>query len=115
MNETQQLLAQKTELEQQVQLADLARKLETVPAFKKLILEHYFINETVRNVSISADPGLSESQRADALAMAQASGHLRRFLQAQIAMGDQCKKVISEIDDALEDLRREGADEAGQE
>ena len=105
--ERQNLMAQKIELQKQVDIRDKALKLAQIPLFRELILNEYMVNEVVRNVTISADPGLDAAQRADALAMAQAAGHLKRWLSAQRAMGNVAENHIASIEDNLKEMDEE--------
>ena len=59
---------------------DAAIRLFDQPDFKSLVLEYFGKDECVRYLTASTDPGLTPAQRADALALAQAPGLLRRFL-----------------------------------
>ena len=42
--------------------------------------------------------------------MALAAGHLQRYLSANVQMGNQAEQTIFQIDEALEELRVEGAE-----
>lgn len=92
---------------------DLALKLAGNRDFKKLILEDYCIVESARLVHQSADPALEPLVRADALNMAQAAGHLKRFLQMMIQMGDNAENNFAALEEALAEARaQEDAPEA---
>lgn len=84
-----------------------ARRLADNPDFRSLILKAFCRDEAARYVQESADPALNAEQRADALAMAQASGHLRRFLSFQIQLGDTAGANIPDIEVALAQARAE--------
>lgn len=90
---------------------DLAIKLSENHEFRKLILEDFCTTEAARLVQLSADPALDPLQRADSLNMAQASGHLRRYLSMMIRMGNQAEDGIVEAREVLEELRAEPDDE----
>lgn len=87
-----------------------ALKLQDNREFRKLILEDFCVNECARYAQASADPALTAEQRADALALAQAAGHLRRFLSVAVQMGYTAKNEILQIEVAIEELRQEGAE-----
>jgi hypothetical protein len=91
-----------------VERRQMALKLASNREFKKLILEGFCEKDAARLVGESADPALPEKERADALAMAQAGGHLKRFLSAVFQMGYVSERDIPEIEQALEDARLEG-------
>ncbi len=102
------------ELEQQLagakriaELGDIAIKLNSNRDFRKLILEEFCVNECARYAQESADPALTPMQRADALAMAQAAGHLRRFLSITILKANTADSQISQIEEAIEEVRAE--------
>lgn len=107
----QGLEAQLADAKLRVRYKDLALKLEKIPEFKELIIEGYMKSEVVRNCEISGDIALSPAQRADALAMAQAGGHLNRFLSAQIGMGMAAEREIVSIESDLADARAEEAND----
>lgn len=73
---------------QSVELRNLALKLSENPEFKKIILEEFCVKECARYAQLSADPTLSVEDRANSLALAQAAGHLKRYLSVLVRMGD---------------------------
>ena len=85
----------------------IAQRLAANADFRKLILEEFCVNECARYAQASADPALNQNERADALAIAQAAGHLRRFLSVVIQMGNSAENTISDIEAALEEARAE--------
>jgi hypothetical protein len=86
---------------------DLALKLSNNRDFRKLILEDFCKEEASRLVAQSADPALDEKQQRDALSMAQAAGHLKRYLSMMIRMGDTAERSIGDLEEALAEARRE--------
>jgi hypothetical protein len=86
---------------------NLALRLSNNRDFKKLILEDFCVKEAARLVSESGDPVLDPQQRADALAMAQAAGHLRRFLSMTFQMGASAAGDIEDLEEALAEARAE--------
>lgn len=87
---------------------DLALKLGNIPEFKKMILEDFCVTEAARLVSQSGDPVLTVQQRADALAMGQAAGHLKRYLSTTIKMGDTAEAELQHIEEMFDEVRAEG-------
>jgi hypothetical protein len=83
----------------------MALKLSDNHEFRKLILEDFCGTEAARLVQLSADPILSDRERADALAMAQASGHLRRYLSMMIQMGYTAERELPQLQSALDETR----------
>ena len=85
----------------------MALKLSRNPEFKQLILQEFCINECARYAQSSGDPALNAEQRADALALAQSAGHLRRWLSVIVTMGNNAERAMPELDDAIEQARQE--------
>ena len=99
--------------EELVKLADRAESLDRLAKnkdFKKIILEDFMVNDCSRYAQESADPLLEPHHRADALAMAQAAGHLKRYLQINRQMSRKASMDIVSIDEAIEEMRAEGAE-----
>ncbi len=89
---------------------DMALKLGENFEFRKLVLEEFCVNECARLVGLSADPAMSQEQRADALSMAQAAGHLRRYFSVMTQMGNAAEHQLVDLNSTLEELRAEGAE-----
>lgn len=81
------------------------------PLFRKVILEQFCTRDCARYVQESGDPLLPEANRADALALAQAAGHLRRWLDLAIRMGDNEKARLFDLQSELDIVRSEPEDE----
>lgn len=111
MSDVSQLEAQRRDAVAQMKRRDLALQLEKVPAFKELIIDGFMERDCARYARESGDPTLSAAQREDALAMAQAAGHLKRFLSIMVIMGNNAEGSITGIDDALDEIRAEGGDD----
>jgi hypothetical protein len=105
MSDIQELETQKAELQKMVDLRDLILKLSKNHDFRKVIHEEFFLNEAARNAGIGGDPALDENQRKDAMQMSMAGGHLKRYLSANVMMGNQAQSTIIQIDEALEEIR----------
>ena len=84
-----------------VEARDQAIALSTNPAFKKLILDGFCTTECARYVQESCDPMLAPHMREDALNMAQASGHLKRFLSLTIQIGNTAANNVQNADDQI--------------
>lgn len=92
---------------QSVELRNLALKLSENPEFKKIILEEFCVKECARYAQLSADPTLSAEDRANSLALAQAAGHLKRYLSVLVRMGDVAESDLSNLEDQIEIARAE--------
>lgn len=109
-------MATREELEQQVKdnaklivLGERVRRLSENRDFKALIHDEYLVQEAARLVQLSGDPRLNADQRADALAMAQATGHFKRFLQVTVQIGDAAAKDNGDIREELDEIEQEEA------
>lgn len=79
--------------------------------FKKIILEDFAVKDCARYLRESCDPMLDDRQRADALAMAQAGGHLLRYLDLADRMGAYSKEKIVELQQEIDLMRAEPDEE----
>lgn len=73
--------------------------------FRKIILDDFFVTECARYARESGDPALPAEARADALAMAQAAGHLKRYLNVQIQMGNAAESQLASLEEAIAEER----------
>lgn len=106
-NDVQALEGQLARTKELIDRRNLALRLSSNRDFRKLILDEFCVKEAARLVGESADPALDPRERADALAMAQSAGHLKRFLSATFQMGAVAERDISEIEEALAEARAE--------
>jgi hypothetical protein len=99
--------------EDQMELRAAAQRLYKNRDFRKLIVECFMRDEAARYVQASCDPALDERSRADALAIAQASGHLKRFLSVVITMGNHAEDQVQALNFELDEARgvEEGSEE----
>lgn len=107
----EQLELQLKSSKEQVELRNAAKRLWENRDFKKVILESFMTTECARYAQTSADPALDATSRADALALAQASGHLKRFLSVIVQMGNNAEGQIPAIEQALDEDRAKNGDE----
>lgn len=91
--------------EDAVERRDALLRLTENKDYKRLIREEFLTNDCARFVQLSVDPSLNAEQRADALAKAQAAGHLKQYLSVIILQGNTAENTIPEIDEALEEAR----------
>lgn len=104
MSDHDQLTQQLKNAKELVERRDLALKLGQNRDFKKLILEDFCVKEAARLVGQSADPVLQPQERADALSMAQSAGHLKRYLQMMVMMGNSAEREIPQIEAMLVEI-----------
>jgi len=105
MSELQDLEQGIKDAEDLVSRRNMAIKLAGNHEFKTLFLDHYFTTEAARLVQLSADPILDSNKRADALAMAQATGHMKRYLSMMVQMGAVADRELPDMHAALDELR----------
>lgn len=106
-----QLELQLSNAKQQVELRDAAQRLYKNRDFRKVVIECFMRDEAARYVQASGDPALDTQARADSLAIAQASGHLKRFLSVLVQMGNHAADQIPAINAELDTVRAEGEDD----
>lgn len=104
----QEMNEQRAQLQTQVERRNMAMRLANNPDFKKLVLHEFCVEECARYAQLSADPSISPAQQADALNLAQAAGHLRRWFQVINQMGLKASNDISELDQYIDQARQEG-------
>lgn len=107
MSEVNALEKQLDDAKEFIARRDLAVKLYKNPEFKKLIIDEFCGSECARYAQTSADPALSDRERADALAIAQAAGHLRRYLSVIVTMGNQSEQMLDRLEAEIEVARQE--------
>ena len=105
MSDIQQLEQDIASAEELVVRRQMAIKLFGNREFKKLFTEEYFVSEAARLVQLSADPSLDAAQRADALNMAQATGHAKRYLSMVVQMGAHAERDLPEAHRTLDEMR----------
>lgn len=86
-------------------------KLLDNPEFKELIIKDFSTDECARYAQASADPMLDDAQRADALGIAQAAGHLKRWIAVILQQGYVAERDMGEVENALITARAEEAAE----
>ena len=110
MSEISELQHQLDDAKERMERRDMAARLAQNADFKKLILEEFCVNECARYAQVSGDPMQDATARADCLAIAQAAGHLRRWLQVVHQMGSHAANNRPAIEDAIDELRASGAE-----
>ena len=87
-------------------------RLLSNPEFKELIIDDFSTTECARYAHASADPNLDEHQRKDSLNIAQAAGHLKRYIAVILQMGFTAERDMDQVEDALVAARQEELNEA---
>lgn len=107
----EQLELQLESSKEQVELRNAAQRLWENRDFKKVILEGFMLHECARYAQQAGNPAMSREDRDDALQLALAAGHLKRFLSVTIQMGNNAESQIKAIEDALDEDRAEAGEE----
>ena len=107
MSQVNQLELQLDAAKELIRRRQLALRLATLPEFKELILDDFMVKECARYVHASSDPALKAEERADALNMAQAAGHLKRYLSVVVQMGAHSEREIGSLEEAIAEARVE--------
>lgn len=97
-----------------IEFAQRVEKLLANPDFRAVILDEYCVQEAARFVHNSCDPALSAERKADALSMAQAAGHLKRWLQATQMQAEQLVERLPDLNEEIDQARAELASFAGE-
>ena len=105
MSNVTHLENQKTQAKELIARREAAIRLHSNPDFKKLIVDGFMLEEAARYVQLSQDPSLEPHQQTDALRLAQASGHLKRFLQVTIQLGNTAEGEMGDLDEMIEEAR----------
>lgn len=105
VQDLEQYIEQRKEV---IAFADAIVRLQDVPDFKRVINEGFCEKAAAHYVRESGDPALSAENRADSLAMAQAAGHLQRFLSVSVRMGNEAEREIEGAKHQIDQLRSEG-------
>jgi hypothetical protein len=109
MSNIEQLEQQLMGNKERMSLRDAVVRLTQNADFRRVIIEEFSTRDCARLVQESADPLLRPEERADALAMAQAAGHLKRWIINQIQFGDTAAAQISDLEETIEIARSEDA------
>lgn len=107
MSEVSRLESQREAAKTLVEHRDLILKLTNNREFKKIIREEFMVQECARYAQNSNNPALGAAEQADCLAIAQAAGALKRWLNVKIQMGDKAANDIAELDEAIREAREE--------
>lgn len=107
MSEVTQLERQMEEGKLVIEKTDRLERLLNNADFREVIINGFARDDAARYVQESMDPALDAEQRADALAMAQAPGHLKRWINAQLQMAAYHKKNVKPLEEAIAEARLE--------
>ena len=90
-----------------IKLREACKRLLTNKDFKDLILTEFCLNECARYTHTSIDFNLPTEVREDALAFAQSSGYLKKYLQLVVQIGDHAESQLGSINEAIAEAEQE--------
>lgn len=99
------------EIEQDKQVIAYKKKVVELmnnPLFKEIIVDNFMTYECANYARMSSDVHLPEDSRLNALHMAQAAGHIERYLQNFITLGASAEYTLTRKEAALLELINEG-------
>ena len=73
--------------------------------FKELINKRYLVEEAAAFAASAGDPAMTKDQREEALSMALAPGHLKRWLSVQVTMANTAEDQLPQLKHARDVLR----------
>lgn len=91
----------------QVEKAAVIGRLLKNHDFRTIILEDFCEKEIVRNMNMAGDAFVEEPVRKGCLEASYAPGHLKRYLKAQLAMGQAAEHGIPGLEADIEEARAE--------
>lgn len=105
MNDLKELEFQRETLHFFIKRKEMVQRLQANPEFAEVITKEFCEKECAGYAKASGDPSLSKEERDSALQMAQAAGHLQRFLNICIRMGMTAEGQLTELDSMIEEVR----------
>jgi hypothetical protein len=110
MSDLNKLEQQRKDAKKAVDFRDTVLRLAENPDFRAVIREEFMVRDCARFVRESINPNIDATGRADALGFAQAAGYLKNWLNVAIQKGDVAAGQITQIDEALDEIRAEGGE-----
>lgn len=107
MSEVSRLEKLKSEDRLSIDRLEMLERLSRNKDFQRLINDQYMVTECAVLAHTAGNPALSKDQREDAMQMAMASGHLKRFLRVTEMQGIAARARVDELNAAIEDARLE--------
>lgn len=101
----QQVENQIAQIEALVETRARIQRLSQNLDFKELINKRYLIEEAAAFASSAGDPAMTKDQREEALTMALAPGHLKRWLSVQVTMANTAEDQLPQMKHARDVLR----------
>lgn len=111
MNTLEHLEQQLVDTKLLVERRDAILRLTNNADFKKVIREGFMIEECARYTRESINPMIPKEEQAFSLAMAQAAGYLKQYLNISIQRGDSAADTIPRLDEAIDEVRAESIEE----
>jgi hypothetical protein len=108
---TDQLDQQLRSEKELVELKGCADRLHANPDFRRLVYDEYLLKEPARLAMMAGDPIMEKPVRDDAMQMALAAGHFKRFMAATHQRGVAAEGNIIQINAVLDEVRAEEAND----
>lgn len=105
MSRVEMFERQKAGSKKAIEMLEAIQRLYQNDDFRKVIVEGFCLHEAARYAKESGDPALSEKAREDSLLLAQAAGHLERYLEVTQTMGLNAMSNAVALDQALNEER----------
>jgi len=106
-SQVEKLEADREAKKQSIALRESVQRLLKNPDFKTLIMDGFCLHECARYIEMAGSPDLTPEARANSLNIAQAGGHLRRYLAKIQLMTATAERDVLAIDAELEQARAE--------
>ena len=103
---------QKTEqeiasMEQRIKIGQAIERLNSNSDFQLVIVKGFLQDDCLRYLDLSGDSTVSEKARLDTLNIAQAGGHFKRYIEAQMTKARDAANRINDQKNFLDQLRAE--------
>lgn len=92
------------QMEAMIETRNRIQRLVQNSDFKELINKRYIVDEAASFAGAAGDSNLNREQREDAMEMARAPGHLKRWFTVQIAMANKAEDDLKQVKHARDVL-----------
>jgi hypothetical protein len=98
---------QREDAKRLIERRELMLRLVNNPDYRAAITEGFILKDCARFAHQASDPTLTREQREDAMEMAKAAGHLKRYVSMTIQMGWKALNDLPELEAEIEEARLE--------
>lgn len=100
---------------QQVELRDAILRLNDNADFRLVFEKKFMEEEALRACRMSSDPMIDRKMQKDMMSIAASTGHVRRFLSANIQMGNRSEGDIVQLEEEILQYEQGAYDDEGTE